>query len=459
MFAGIVESEQRKHREKHMRLIYILAALWLLSASAHAAFDEGKVRDRAKEVALKMEHGFGCEKRECLAKAVPYGGAANAIPEPYRAMMERKFSILTSGSKQDGQAVAGILATFIGACTWHPDECGNVMIVGAEHNAGDNPRHTSFKGTRSFTLVGFRSIAEEVRFLTRMALVAEAMELKLNAGLGFKDDIQIADVDVNGHEVDVKTQCHEECSWSGKGKKKHRTCDTSCFRTNGSVTWSVGPLAMPQALFHLALQKNSIPDLFLVKIFGDKQYVFPTVQALTTFYAPGSDSKIEGLWKTFLPNEEGAVDSDGDGVPRTLDDVRLAKYDYVSLASDPINFGKYFDMGPVTYTSPIDRLTYTGDPDVAAKTGALFSFRLMHVIGLVHDTGAAFNPETCARWHTCGLTTYKFDVAVGDFRGWPGKEAEKFVDDKDKQTYGGNAIHIWQEIPQLPVPLPVRKPH
>ena len=87
-------------------------------------------------------------------------------------------------------------------------------------------------------------------------------------------------------------------------------------------------------------------------------------------------------------------------VPSTLDDVRLGTSPYVTLAGDPSRYGQTIKMGPQTYTSPIDRKTYT----------------LPDVTGYVHDTGSAFRGRPD-----------KLDVAAGDYRGWSPQAASAAV--------------------------------
>ncbi len=144
------------------------------------------------------------------------------------------------------------------------------------------------------------------------------------------------------------------------------------------------------------------------------------VQARVTFYAPGAGGTIEGLYETSRPNLEGEKNSAGNPIPRTLDDVRLGKYNYVTLASDPSNYGKTYNLGTLTYTSALDGKSYT----------------LENVVGYVHDTGSAFQGRPD-----------KFDVAVGDFRGWGASAGSKFV---DSQTYGANTLKTWEQIGGVP---------
>lgn len=139
------------------------------------------------------------------------------------------------------------------------------------------------------------------------------------------------------------------------------------------------------------------------------------VSARTTFYAPGAGGSVEGPWATSRPNLEGLKNKNGDPIPRTLDDIRLGKSGYVTLAVDPSNYGKFYNLGNVTYRSPIDNQEYI----------------LRNVIGYAHDTGPAFTGRPD-----------KFDIAVGDFRGW-GSRGDAFV---NAQQYGGNRVHQWQQI-------------
>ncbi len=179
--------------------------------------------------------------------------------------------------------------------------------------------------------------------------------------------------------------------------------------------------------------------------------VIKGITARTTFYAPGAgkndNSGMQGGFITSKPNLEGTY------VPRTLDCVRLGECDYVTLASNPSNYNKYLDMGKVTYKSPVDGITYTGSREVAARTGATYSENLDGVYGYVHDTGSAFNSSGCANYGTCGIMNSKFDVAVGDFRGWSEGAATRFLLGSG-QGYGGNVNHSWQQVAGLPTEAP-----
>jgi hypothetical protein len=104
---------------------------------------------------------------------------------------------------------------------------------------------------------------------------------------------------------------------------------------------------------------------------------------------------MEGGFETSKPNPQT-----GKRVPSTLDDVRLGKSPFVTLAGDPSRYGQTVNMGSLTYTSPIDRQSYT----------------LPNVTGYVHDTGSAFKGRPD-----------KLDVATGDFRGWSPQAASALV--------------------------------
>ena len=91
-----------------------------------------------------------------------------------------------------------------------------------------------------------------------------------------------------------------------------------------------------------------------------------------TFYvphnAPNCRSSIEGCIETSRPG------LNGQSKPVCLDDVRESKAQYVTLASDSSNYGKYYSLGSITYQSAQDDKKYTVD----------------NVVGYVHDTGGAF---------------------------------------------------------------------
>lgn len=121
----------------------------------------------------------------------------------------------------------------------------------------------------------------------------------------------------------------------------------------------------------------------------------PTYRARTTFYAPGPGDRMEGGFETSRPNPVT-----GRAVPFTLDDVRLGRAPFVTVASDPSRYGQSVNLGDITYRSPLDRMMYT----------------LSNVRGYIHDTGSAFRGRPD-----------KLDVAVGDFRGWSAPAASAFV--------------------------------
>lgn len=148
-----------------------------------------------------------------------------------------------------------------------------------------------------------------------------------------------------------------------------------------------------------------------------------------TFYAPGGGGKIEGGFETSRPNLEGQ------SIPRTLDDVRLGKSKYVTLASATLMYGRYYCVGTVQYASPIDRQTHT----------------LTNVVGYVHDTGCAFNGtcscQTLPQFCDGRPRPEKMDIAVGDFRGWGALTASFFVDKNNN-----SAPRVWQQIAGIPQP-------
>ena len=122
---------------------------------------------------------------------------------------------------------------------------------------------------------------------------------------------------------------------------------------------------------------------------------FEPFNSRVTYYAPGPGDRMEGGFETSQPNP-----ATGKRVPSTLDDVRLGTSPFVTLASDPSRYGQTINIGPQTYTSPIDQKTYT----------------LPDVTGYVHDTGSAFRGRPD-----------KLDVATGDFRGYSPQQASALV--------------------------------
>ena len=131
-------------------------------------------------------------------------------------------------------------------------------------------------------------------------------------------------------------------------------------------------------------------------------------RVIVTCYAPGATGKIQGPWATSRRGPFGSI-------PMTLDCVREGRCKYVTLASDPSRYGQYFCIGTFKYTSPKNNQTY----------------QINNLYGYVHDTGGAFRgrPE-------------KMDVALGDFRGWSGTNAMRFV---SNQSYCGKISTTWYQ--------------
>lgn len=124
---------------------------------------------------------------------------------------------------------------------------------------------------------------------------------------------------------------------------------------------------------------------------------YPTT-AYVTCYAPGAGGSIEGPYATSRPNWSGK------NIPCTLDDFRLDRNQcwYVTLAGNPGNYDKYYNMGTITYVSIIDNRTYI----------------MTDVVGYVHDTGSAFRSPSCGNYSgMCAVMMRHFDIAYGDFRG------------------------------------------
>lgn len=109
---------------------------------------------------------------------------------------------------------------------------------------------------------------------------------------------------------------------------------------------------------------------------------FSITGKIITYYVPhnaqGCSTSMEGCIATSCPYAEplaGAYRK----VPVCLDDVRLKGAKYVTLSSAQENYGKYYDLGTITYRSALDGQMHT----------------VQNVVGYVHDTGCAFN-GTCS---------------------------------------------------------------
>jgi len=140
---------------------------------------------------------------------------------------------------------------------------------------------------------------------------------------------------------------------------------------------------------------------------------FGSFNSRVTYYAPGPGDRMEGGFETSRPNP-----ITGKSVPATLDNYRLGYSPFVTLAGDPSRYGQAVNMGPLTYTSPIDQKSYT----------------LPDVTGVVHDTGSAFKGRPD-----------KLDVAAGDYRGWGPQAASAAV-----QADGGRRTVTPVSMPQRP---------
>jgi hypothetical protein len=154
-----------------------------------------------------------------------------------------------------------------------------------------------------------------------------------------------------------------------------------------------------------------------------------------TFYAPGATVSgpfnMQGSGVPAYPDAEGQNNSES---LHTLDDVRMGKSRYVTLASARVMKGRWYCIGAVVYTSPIDRQTHT----------------LTNVVGYVHDTGCAFNGSCSSNFlnqFSRGVVrTDKMDIALGRFYGWGAGVAAQFVIKNLNR-----APSSWQLITGLPV--------
>jgi len=131
---------------------------------------------------------------------------------------------------------------------------------------------------------------------------------------------------------------------------------------------------------------------------------------------------MQGGFATSRPNREGK------SIPHTLDEVRLGRSKYVTLASAASNYGKWYKIPTLRYRSPIDGQTYT----------------MSNVVGYVHDTGCAFNGSCPNYGGKKGMFSSqprpdKFDIAVGDFRGKSDGQAMSIVS-------GSTASRTWFQI-------------
>lgn len=105
-----------------------------------------------------------------------------------------------------------------------------------------------------------------------------------------------------------------------------------------------------------------------------------SIVSRATGYSPqaGGD-RIEGGYASSIAGP------DGRSVVRTLDDYRMGRSDYVTLAGDPRYYGRGYTMPEVAWTSGGRRWT------------------MQDVPGVVHDTGSAFR----------GAPEGRFDIALG----------------------------------------------
>ncbi|HWO07048.1 MAG TPA: hypothetical protein VNM40_00515 [Candidatus Paceibacterota bacterium] len=118
--------------------------------------------------------------------------------------------------------------------------------------------------------------------------------------------------------------------------------------------------------------------------FPDKIYNARGNGMIITYYVPigttGGDCRntMQGCIATSCKGV-AKVNNEYARLPTCLDAVRLGQAQYVTLASDWSNQGKYFHLGDITYISALDNQKHT----------------VRNVIGYVHDTGCAFT-GTCS---------------------------------------------------------------
>ncbi|MCE9541088.1 hypothetical protein K8R03_00840 [Candidatus Kaiserbacteria bacterium] len=177
----------------------------------------------------------------------------------------------------------------------------------------------------------------------------------------------------------------------------------------------------------------SAPFLFAFTIFFFAPVPINAAESINwTFYAPGAAGWMQGGLTAAAKDASGATNA-----IHTLDDVRTGASKYVTLASATVMRGRWYCIGAVTYTSPINN---GGDGQVHT---------LQNVVGYVHDTGCAFN-GTCS---CSSLPQYcnriphpeKMDIPVGNFGGWGALQAANYVT-KNKNIATTN----WQQIAGLP---------
>lgn len=433
-----------------MRCTIAAASVFLMMTTLDAgASDPFGILETADQIAARIQADFACKGKACLEKSVVLG--TDSVPERHRALTGARYR-----HGESKRSTAGILGTFVGACEWNDAVCNGVYIEQDPTHDKRSVRYSGPHGSRALSLGGFRDTEHQVNFLTRMALIAERLGLETNIGLGLvtsKDDVtgfsyQMTFVGVNGGGTQGNAKCSQSCNCK-KTKNKKCSCKKSCASTGNSKVWGYGYRTPQQILLQSKIRTGIVPAVFaqyflgyppqevLQLARGETGIIMP-VQARTTFYAPGAASRVEGPFETSMPNVEGIVNAKGIPIPRTLDDVRLGTSAYVSVASDPTNYGAFLYLGAVTYKSPLDEKTYTGDETLASTDEkVVYAEALKHVFGYVNDTGSAFKGRPD-----------KFDVAVGNFSGWKGKKGEEFV---DGQGYGKNVVHNWLFVRSLPV--------
>ncbi|MEK7133946.1 MAG: hypothetical protein AAB804_02650 [Patescibacteria group bacterium] len=153
------------------------------------------------------------------------------------------------------------------------------------------------------------------------------------------------------------------------------------------------------------------------------------VAVTPTFYGPGASGNMQGGYATARPEAmPPGVMTPGRKIPHTLDDVRLGRSEWVTLASAASNYDKWYQVPMIRYRSPIDDQWYT----------------MQNVVGFVHDTGCAFNGSCPNFGGRVGMFSSqprpdKFDIAVGDFRGRSDPEASSIIN-------GSTASRTWLQI-------------
>jgi hypothetical protein len=121
---------------------------------------------------------------------------------------------------------------------------------------------------------------------------------------------------------------------------------------------------------------------------------------LSVYSPQDSNSQIKGREGGYSASMSGP---DGQKTVRTLDDVRTGKSQHVTLAGNPNQYGKEYNIPKIRYIPKDAENASVGPGGPSEKLRPGVPLALKNVRGVVHDTGGAFKSAPSNR----------LDLAVG----------------------------------------------